>query len=92
MTSTDTPEPDIDEPLDPVELAADRDAYAAEAQALRAQAAAGHAREIFLNDTINTLRADLAAAQRHETQLADALTRAGLPAPTGASPRLALVA
>lgn len=45
--------------MDPSELAADRDAYAAEAHALRRQLADAHAREVFLNNTINQLRADL---------------------------------
>lgn len=50
---------------DPIELAAQRDQYAAEAQALIRQLADAHAREIFLNNTINDLRAQLAGHRQH---------------------------
>lgn len=82
--------PDLTE--DPAEIAADRDAYAAEVQALIRQAAAGHAREAFLNDTIAQLRTALAAVERRADRYADALTRAGLPLPAREQNPLALAA
>lgn len=51
----------IDEPPDARGLAAECDAYAAEARALRRQLAEANAREMFLNDMIGELRVSLAA-------------------------------
>ena len=59
-----------EQPADPAGLAEERDAYAAEAQALRRQLADANAREIFLNATIADLRATLANAARPNQPLA----------------------
>ena len=66
MTRSEPACPDIDA----AELTEERDAYAAEAQALRRQLAEANAREIFLNNTIAQLRAALPNDQRHLPALA----------------------
>lgn len=55
----------LDRRADPAELAAECDAYAAEARTLHRQLADADTREQFHNTTINRLRAELDA---HHTQ------------------------
>jgi hypothetical protein len=73
---------------DVAEIAGERDQYAAEAADLRHALSDAHAREVFLNERIAQLRADLAAAERHNNEL----TGAAIHAPAEGAVPLALAA